>query len=140
MSVAQAWAFQQALYTRLTAQLAAQGPGGADVTVYDHVPEAPARVHCRIDGFNMVQRRVKCDSTRHHFTVHLFDRPETENGAARGQSTVKQLQQAVVAALHQWESGVTGASAVTHEASQIAPDEDGLTQHASSRFSVLIHN
>lgn len=138
MTVAQSWAFQQALYTRLVAQLTGQGPGGADVAVYDHVPQDPARIYCRIDGFNAVQRPIKCNSTQHFFTAHLFDRPESATGAARGQKTVKQLQATIVAALHDWDPSVTGASEVRHEDSFIAPDDDGLTQHAASRFSVYI--
>ena len=138
MSAQQGWALHQAVYARLGAQLAGQGPNGTNIEVFDHVPENPARVHCRIDGFNMLQRQIKANKTRHFFIVHLFDRPTTQGGAARGQKTVKQLQQTVIAALHGWLPSVTGASAVRHEDSDIAPDEDGLTQHALSRFSIYI--
>lgn len=138
MTASQAWALQQALYTKLTTTLAGQGPGGANVAVFDHVPANPDRLHCRIDGFNTVQRLIKADKTFHAFNVHLFDRPTTEAGAARGQSTVKQLQSTVIAALHEWTPAVSGASAVRHEDSFIAPDDDGLTQHASSRFGIYI--
>lgn len=138
MTAARAWATQQAIYARLTAQLASQGPDSSDVEVFDHVPSNPARVHCRIDGFNIVQLPIKCDNTKHFFSVHIFDRPESESGAGRGQKTVKELQQTVIAALHDWLPSVTGASEVRHIDSFIAPDEDGLTQHAASRFSVHI--
>lgn len=138
MTAGQSWNVQQAIHARLTAQLVGQGPGASDVVVFDHVPADPARVHCRIDGFNIVQRQIKCDSTQNFFSVHVFDRPESESGAGRGQKTVKVLQQTVIAALHNWLPSVTGASEVRHEDSFIAPDEDGLTQHASSRFSVHI--
>lgn len=138
MTVSQSWAFQQALHTRLEAQLAGQGPAGADVTVYDHVPTSPARVHCRIDGFNAVQRPWKADKTEHFFSVHVFDKPTSETATAQGQKTVKVLQQTIVAALHLWDPSVTGASPVKHQGSEIVPDDDALTQHALSRFSVHI--
>lgn len=138
MSAQQGWPLQQAIYARLVAQLAGQGPGGADVPVYDHVPADPPRVHVRIDGFTADQRPIKCDSTLHAFTVHVFDRPTSESGAARGMKTVRELQQTIVAALHQWNPSVTGASAIRHSGSFTAPDEDGLTAHAASRFNVFV--
>lgn len=138
MSTQQSWSLQQAIYSRLAAQLAGKGPDGADVPVYDHVPASPPRLHARIDGFGTYQRPIKCDSTRHSFTVHVFDRPTIETGAARGQKTTKLLQQVIVSALHRWEPGVVGASAIRHDESYVAPDEDGLTQHGYSRFTLLI--
>lgn len=138
MTAQESWTLQQAVYARLVAQLAGLGPGGANVAVFDHVPRDPARVHCRIDGFNVTQRPIKADKTSHGFNVHLFDRPTDQTASARGQRTVKELQEAVVAALHNWQPAVTGASAVRHETSFIAPDEDGLTQHAASRFTCFI--
>lgn len=130
MSAQQSWALQQAVYARLTAQLS--------VTVFDYVPENPDRTHCRIDGFFVAQRLVKSDKTRHIFNVHIFDRPTTGSTAGRGQKTAKQLQQSVIAALHDWKPSVTGAAQIRHEESSIEPDEDGLTQHAVSRFSIYI--
>lgn len=138
MSAQQQWALQQAVYARLTAQLAGQGPDSSNVTVYDHAPADPPRVHCRIDGFNTVQRLLKSNNTEHLFNVHFFDRPTSETGSARGQSTVSQLQQTAIAALHDWKPSVTGASEIRHIASDIADDEDGLTAHAISRFTVFI--
>lgn len=140
MSAQQAWALQQAVFARLTAQLAGQGPGASDVTVYDSPPRDPDRIHARIDGFNIVQRSIKSDKTQHAFNVHLFDRPTSESGSARGQKTVKELQETVISALHEWLPVVTGASEIRHDNSGIAPDEDGLTQHAFSRFTVHISN
>jgi len=138
MTAGQSWELQQAVYDRLSAQLIGQGPNSADVKVYDHAPANPARVHCRVDGFNVVQRSIKSNKTQHFFSVHIFDRPESESAAGRGQKTSKNLQEVVVAALHDWLPSVTGASEVRHEDSFIAPDEDGLTQHAASRFSIHI--
>lgn len=147
MSAQQRWELQQAIYARLTAQLAGQGPGGANVTVYDHVPADPPRIHVRIDGFNIVQRQIKANKTLHGFNVHVFDRPTSESGSARGQMTVAVLQEKIIAALHDWVPlngsvspvvAVTGASAIRHDDSFVAPDEDGLTQHAASRFQVYI--
>lgn len=138
MSVQQSWSLQQAIYARLVAQLAGQGPNSSNVAVFDHVPEDPDRVHCRIDGFNAVQRLIKSDKTQHFFFVHIFDRPTSDTSAGRGQRTAKQLQQRVVAALHDWNPSVTGASQIQHQDSTIDPDDDGLTQHAVSRFAVHI--
>lgn len=138
MSAQQRWELQQAVYDRLTAQLAGDGPDGADVTVYDHVPADPSRVHARIDGFNIVQRPIKSDKTLYGFNVHVFDRPTDQSSAARGQKTVAELQEKVVTALHGWLPGVTGASAIRHDTSDVMPDEDGLTQHALSRFTIHI--
>lgn len=147
MSVQRRWEIQQAIYSRLTAELAGQGPGGANVTVYDHAPADPPRVHVRIDGFNVVQRPIKSDKTLLAFNVHIFDRPTTQSTSARGQKTAAELQEKVVAALHNWlpidpsaspSAPVLGASAIRHSDSSSAPDDDGLTQHAISRFSVYI--
>lgn len=138
MSVSVSWPLQQAIYSRLTAQLAGQGPAGSSVSVYDYVPSSPPRVHVRIDGFNANQRPIKADKTQHYFSVHVFDRPTSDSDAGRGQKTAKVLQQTIVAALHDWKPSVTGASEIRHVESFIAPDEDGLTQHAASRFSVHI--
>ena len=147
MSAQQEWALQVAVYDRLIAQLMGQAPGGEDVEVYDHVPANPPRVHCRIDGFTVVQRAIKADKTLHGFTVHIFDRPTTQGSAARGQKTAKELQEKVIAALHGWRpidpslspaGPVTGAGEIRHSDSYITPDEDGLTQHAVSRFTVYI--
>lgn len=138
MSAQQRWELQQAVYDRLTAQLAGQGPDGADVTVYDHVPEGPSRVHARIDGFNIVQRPIKSNKTRYAFNVHVFDRPTTQSSAARGQKTVAGLQETIISALHGWLPAVTGASHIRHDTSDVMPDEDGLTQHALSRFTLFI--
>lgn len=138
MSAQQGWALQQAVHARLVAQLAGQGPNGSNVSVYDHAPGTADRVHCRIDGFNTVQRPLKSNKTQHFFNVHFFDRPTTEGGSARGQKTVKVLQQTAIAALHEWLPSVTGASEIRHVTSDIAPDEDGLTQHAISRFSIYL--
>lgn len=138
MSVSVSWPLQQAIYTRLVAQLAGQGPNGSDVAVYDHVPADPTRVHVRIDGFNAVQRPLKSDKTQHFFFVHVFDRPTGGDDSGRGQKTAKVLRQTIVAALHDWNPSVTGASKIRHEQSTIETDEDGLTQHAFSRFNVHI--
>lgn len=138
MSGQLAWELQQAVYTRLAAQLAGLGPGGADVEVFDHVPSNPPRVHCRIDGFNIVQRQIKADKTLQGFNVHIFDRPTTGTTAARGQKTTKILQERVVAALHDWTPAFSGAGMIQHNNSDILPDEDGLTQHGLSRFLVYL--
>ena len=138
MTAQEAWALQQAVYARLTAQLVGQGPGGTNVIVYDSVPDSPAQVHCRIEGFDVFQREIKANKTLHGFSVHFYDKPTTAAPGARGQKVSKQLQAVAIAALHEWLPSVTGASEVMHEDSFIAPDEDGLTQHAASRFSVHI--
>lgn len=138
MTVSQSWAFQQALYARLAAQLAGQGPGGTDVAVFDHVPEDPARLHVRIDADNIVQRPIKCDKTQHFFSVATFDKPTDESGAGRGMKTAKLLQQTIVAALHGWSPGVTGASKVRHEATNPVGEPNGLTSGFTSRFYVHI--
>lgn len=139
MSASYRWELQQAVYTRLVAQLAGQGPGGSDVEVYDHARPDPPRVHCRIDGFNLVQRLSKnCNKTLQGFNVHVFDRPTSGTTAARGQKTSAELQEKIIAALHDWTPAFAGAGLIQHDTSDIFPDEDGLTQHAISRFTVYL--
>lgn len=139
MSISKAWDLQQAVYARLVAQLTGQGPGGVDVPVFDHAPSDPPRMHVRIDGFNVVQRQLKANKTLHAFNVHVFDRPTDQTSIARGQKEAKQLQQTIVAALHDWQpSSAISASAIRHSSSDIQADEDGLTQHAISRFETFI--
>ncbi|MEO0623138.1 MAG: hypothetical protein AAF183_13005 [Pseudomonadota bacterium] len=138
MTASQAWPLQQALYARLSVLLAGRAPDGSDVPVYDHAPQNPPQVHARLDGSNIVPGQVKSRKARHFFTVHVFDRPTSEGSVTRGQRVVKELQSTIVGGLEGWTPAVTGASAVQHENSDIAPDQDGLTQHADSRFSIYI--
>lgn len=138
MSIARAWELQVAIKARLDALLATAGPGGAAVAVVDSPPADPDRLHVRIDGSTVNPRPPKCDSTRHFWTVHVFERPSGGGTAARGQKTVKQLQALIVQGLRGWVPAVTGATAARHDSSEIVPADDGLTQHALSRFSIIM--
>ena len=138
MSVSQGWSLQQAVVGRLESQLAGQGPGGADVAVYSYAPSSHARVFARIEGFNIVQRGVKADKTRHFFSVTIYDKPTTEGAGSRGNATAKQVLQKAVAALHRWKPGFSGATAIRHVGSGPVDPGDPLAAAEGARFSVFL--
>lgn len=137
MTVSQRWPLQQAVWARLSAELAGQGVDGTDVPVFDHVPASPPRLHVRIDGFGVVPGPTNNGRrARHDFIVHVFDEnsgPETGSGTAE----IARLQPIIVAALEDW-APLNGATGIKHISTNSAPDEDPLTQHGISRFSTQI--
>lgn len=137
MTVSQRWPLQQAVHAKLTSALLGEGLGGANVPVFDHVPNDPPRLHVRIDGFGVIPgpshngRRA-----RHMFMVHVFDE---NTGADTGTGTIEiaRLQAVIVAALDEWPP-FEGATGIEHISSNSADDNDPLTQHGVSRFSTQI--
>lgn len=138
MSASEGWPLQVAVHARLVAALAGLGPGGADVPVYDHVPEDPLRVHCRIDGLTIAARPIKGAHTRHGFSVHVFDRPTAQAAVTRGLKSARAVEAAVIAALDGWDPSVTGASPIQFESSTGGEADGALSQARVSRFSVFI--
>ena len=138
MTIEQRWPLQQAVFQRLTDALAGQGISGADVPVFDHVPQgAVARLHVRIDGFSIVPGSADNGRrARHDFMVHVFDDNRGDQRSA-GLEQVARLQAIVVNALEDWPP-LNGATGIKHLSSNSAPDEDELTQHGVSRFSTHI--
>lgn len=136
MAVSKDWAIQQAVFARLTAELAGLGPGGTDPAITDYIPQDPARVFVRLEGFNVV-RRLKGGHTQHFFSVSVYDRPTSEAGVGRGQKTAKVLLNSAIAALDDWQPSVTGASSLTFESKEMG-EGDGVTADGSARFSLLV--
>ena len=138
MTVSRQWDLQQAVYARLTAALASAGRDGAGVPVYDHVRVEAPLLFVRIDGFSVDEVGAKaCDQSRHRFTVHVFHRPEGQSAHAVGSKETKRIQSLIYEALHRWRP-FAGGHAVYHQSSSVDPDQDGLTRHGISRFSVQI--
>lgn len=137
MTIGQSWPLQQAVFARLVEALAGQGIDGADVPVFDHVPQDPARLHVRIDGFFLVPGSVKAGRRGlHRFTVHVFD-DQTGARTGAGREQVARLQALAVAALEDWPP-FPGATAIEHLQSESAPDAEPATQHGVSRFQTYI--
>ena len=146
MSVARAWELQTAVYAALSAALATAGEGGAAVPVFDHVATdaelGGARLHVRLDAFAITPIAGKTagrsagDFAEHSFMAHVFDRATGDEGG-RGQREVKRVSALVAGAL----AGLRPAAddpAILLRSSSFTTEDDGATEHAVSRFSILL--
>lgn len=140
-----ALAIQNALYTLLrgnaglTALLATNAIEASGSAVYDRPPQ-PDEAESAIEFPYLVigddtAAEFDTDDTNGQettVTVHVWDR-------YRGKKRIKQIQDALYAALHDVALTVTGHTAVycLWEYSENVPDPDGLTQHAVSRFRIV---
>lgn len=138
MSVGLGWPLQQAVYARLAAALATAGPDGSAVPVHDHVRRDLSRLFVRIDDVQIVDASPKnCEHARHILRIHAFSRPEGDAAHGIGKREVRLVQAAIVAALNNWRP-LVGRAELRHAESTVAPDEDGLTQHAISKFTITL--
>ena len=126
-----AWPLQQALYSALAA---------ADITgvskIVDHRIVDPADsdfpyLQIGEDGQSL-QDDVSCaNGSQEVVNIHVWSRQ-------RGQKQVKQIRDAVVAALHDTSSAVAGLASchVFYETARILEDPDGLTRHGVVTFRI----
>ncbi len=136
MTVPRAWPLQQAVYARLVDVLATAGPGGGPVPVHDHARHDAPRVFVRLGAGQVVEDGAKnAGRARHVVRVHAFIRPEGDADHGVGQREAKTLQALIHAALHGWRP-FAGDAAMRHRDSEISADEDGLTRHALSTFTI----
>lgn len=135
MTAGQAVALQAAIYTRLVAELADAAPGGGPVAVFDHVPDNSDTLHVRLEAFSILPVRTKNTvPARHRWTVRAFD----EKGAARrGQSTIKALVAAVIAALEGWRP-IAGAGPIRCIGADVSQEDGGPGFEAACRFDVQL--
>ena len=137
MTVRHQWPLQQAVYRKLVEVLSGQGIDGADIPIFDHVPNDPPRLHLRIDGFSVLpSETANGDRAFHQFSVHIFDDNTGENTGA-GTAEIARLQSVVVGALTDW-TPIDGATGLRHHSSYSAADENPLVQHGISKFSTFI--
>ena len=134
-----AWPLQQALYTRLAAQLTIAGG------VHDHVPMAEDGSAPLVKTYPYVvigessEREFDCDETTGadaEITVNVWSR-------YRGRKEVKQVMGEIHTALHRQSLSVDGADFgfMTYEFGDDFVEPDGLTRHGVMRFRVVLdHN
>lgn len=126
--IARQWDLQQAIFARLSAALAGQGVGGADVAVFDHIPQDPDRLHVRIDAFRVVPGGTRAGRTdQHSFSVHVFD-DNTGDATGAGRAEIARLLPLVVDALEDWQpfEGATAVQLITIDSAPDAASQGGV--------------
>lgn len=135
MTQAHSWPLQQAVVARLTAALATAAPGGGGISVFDHPPADPDRVHVRLDGFYVIAASLKAGGRASHvFRANIFDRPG-RGGRGRGQRVAREILSSVVSALDGW-SPIAGQPAILFERSSVELEGDDRTHRAIAEFTV----
>lgn len=132
MTVAKAVAFQGDIYTTVSGAITSFG-----LTAYDHPPADPIPAEfVRLDGFEASTQHFKTEEqARHAFEVHHFDRPvgagATRNRRIRSKTVLAAIHAALMASRPQGER-------LRHEYMTVSTDEDGVTAHGVSRYTVVI--
>lgn len=131
MTVSAMLPLQQAVFTAVSTAVA-----GWAIPVYDHAPTNPPAEYIRLDGFAVSDISPKNgEIARHAFEFHHFLRPVSEAAQSLGQLRTK----TVLAAVH---AAVMGATLVgtraNHELLDIDRDEDGVTAHGRSRYTIIL--
>ena len=125
---------RQAVHARLTAQLATSGPSGSAVEVTDHAPRHPARLFVRLEGSQVVDLSPRnCNHGRHVIRVACFSRPEGALAHGHGQREVMELQAAIDAALHGWDT-LGGTVVRAPDAASVTAGQDGHTWQGLQTF------
>lgn len=132
MTVAKSVALQGTIFTTVSGAVTAYG-----LTVYDHPPAAPIPdEYVRLDGFEVAGFEFKAEQQgRHAFEVHHFDRPvgagATRNRRIRSKTVLAAIHAALMATKPQGGN-------LHHEYMMVSTDEDGVTAHGVSRYTVVI--
>jgi len=132
MTVSKAVALQAAIYGTVSV-----GADDFGIPTYDHPPAAPVPAeYVRIDGFEVSDLSFKSnEQARHAFEVHHFDRPvgagETRNRRIRSKEVLAVIHAALMATKPEGGN-------LHHEYMAVSTDEDGVTAHGVSRYTVVL--
>lgn len=130
MTTARAWDFQTGLFGLVADALAAEGPEGAAIPVYDRARVNPPALFARIDSHSIVEREMKSGGAAlHSMTVHLF------HADARSRAEVKRLCGVLDVALR---GAPIAGSALQIESTSFQTDDDGQAEHAMLRVAAWI--
>ena len=131
MTVAKSVALRADVYTVVSAAVS-----GFSIPVYNRPPSDPPVEFIRMDGFEVQDAEFKVEEQgQHSFEIHHFDRPV-------GVSTTRDCiirTETVLAAVHAAlrADKIQGAR-VHHVYKTVDTDEDGITSHGVSRYTLLI--
>lgn len=128
------WALQQAIETRLKAHSAVTALVSS--RVYDHAPQGTAFPYIEIGEDTTIPFETDTSvGGEHSLVLHIWSR-------YRGKKEVKQIQDAIYAALNRYDLPVSGAHTVLceHETSDSEIDPDGLTRHGTMTFRVILED
>ena len=126
------WNLQKAIFAALNTNVT--GLSGANVSVYDDVPQQTAYPYVQIGEETTSNNGTKTlDGNEHTLTIHVWSQ-------YRGRGEIKTIMKSVYDLLHNTAITVTGASLVNvrQEFSTTLAENDGITRHGIIRFRAVV--
>ena len=126
------WELQKAIYAKLNGNV--DGLGGANIPVYDDVPQQSNYPYVQIGEETSANNGTKTlDGVEHTLTMHIWSQ-------YRGRREIKTIMKSVYDLLHNTAISVTGASLVNvrQEFSTTLSENDGITRHGVIRFRAVV--
>ena len=123
---------QKSIYSTLNGNVT--GIGGANVSVYDDIPENTSYPYVVLGEETAANNGSNTlDGVEHTLTIHAWSQ-------YRGRREIKEIMESVYSLLHDSAITVSGASLVNirNEFSQTLAENDGITRHGVMRFRVVV--
>ena len=126
------WELQKSIFSTLNGNTT--GMGGANVPVFDDVPEGTLYPYVVLGEETAANNGTKnLDGVEHTLTIHAWSQ-------YRGRREIKEIMQSVYENLHNTAISVTGASLVSirQEFNTTLAEQDGITRHGVMRFRAVV--
>lgn len=131
MAVSDAWPFQQAVYSAVSAALASEG-----LAVFDHVPTNPPKEFVRLEGFDINDASWKdTERGRHPVMIRVVTRPVDDTETTLGQKRLHDLSALIHDAIKDLRYG---RGRMQFEFKNVESDDDGATMMALLRYTIVI--